>query len=335
MALPSTLRSTLSELKARALLTWYQQRYDTLAPASYRAEDFARVADEACALLGQVRRQLPPLPAEALQSMWAEALADLGGVLARPLPEDFLSIPAIRDAMVRRGWTRNQSTELAYLRRQTAFFADIAARFRDSRVGGPHLECKELGCSSSALGYLYYLARLRVLRGRFGLAGLPDDVVELGGGFGGFCRAYQWARPTERYTIVDLPEFSAVQYLFLKLSLPGTKVTFVTSLDQEIPADGIRLVPVQIPLARPTAVNAGLFTSHFALTEAGQAVRALVYRTAFFGAREVFYIGQQGARWGVSVDPEVLEAMSAERGWRRTVSPFYMKDCIEILGVRS
>jgi hypothetical protein len=59
----------------------------------------------------------------------------------------------------------------------------------------------------------------------------------------------------------------------------------------------------------------------------------MVYKSHFLGANEVYYIGQKGERWPVSVDPEVMTALSGE-GWRKWAEPFHMKDCVEIFGAK-
>ena len=65
-------------------------------------------------------------------------------------------------------------------------------------------------------------------------------ICEIGGGFGKVAQ-YAWLRGVRRYTIIDLPTVSAMQYFYLRRTLPETKIT-LGSGDEKVDGDGISLV---------------------------------------------------------------------------------------------
>jgi hypothetical protein len=312
----------------------YAKRYPALIPIDYSSAQYTSVAARARDLLAAANRNLPPLPEGALQSYWADNLARFRRKLEAPLPPNFLSERELLETMVRRGWGPDQEHELETVR-QSPLYPKIRAQFKESRVGSPYLECGELDCATATLGYFYYLARLASFRDQAGVTARPARVVEVGGGYGGYARVYHWANSPRQYTIVDLPEYNSVQYVFLTMSLGGVPVKMLTHPDDTLLETGVNLYPVNLLWATKDRPAADFFHSTFALTESGEAVRSQVYASAFFGAGEVYYAGQTSARWPVSVDPEVLDALSAGNGWKTTRVDFYLPDCVELYARRS
>ena len=73
-------------------------------------------------------------------------------------------------------------------------------------------------------------------------ADTPTPVIcEVGGGFGQVAH-YAWLRGVRRYTIVDLPTVCAMQYYYLRKTLPGVRVTFREPSEPPDASDGIDLV---------------------------------------------------------------------------------------------
>ncbi|MGZ8830347.1 MAG: hypothetical protein ACXW2Q_08215 [Thermoanaerobaculia bacterium] len=323
----------LRRIVAGVRLRRYARQYPQLVPLDYDSRKFAAVSEQARDLLVRAGRGLPPLPEDALQGYWIDNLNRFRLKLTTPLPETFLSERELIETMVRRGWGADQLRELGAVR-QSPLYREIVERFVESRVGSPYLECEELRCATATLGYFYYLARIADFRARAGMTGKPERVCEVGGGYGGFARVYIWAHGPRQYNIIDLPEYNAVQFVFLSLSLDGVPVKMLTHPDDRLLDEGVNLYPVNLLWSGAAHPSCDFFSSTFALTESGEAVRRQVYAGRFFGAREVYYAGQTSARWPVSVDPEVLDALSAERGWETTRVPFYLPDCVEMHGVR-
>ena len=79
-------------------------------------------------------------------------------------------------------------------------------------------------------------------------------ICEIGGGFGKVAQ-YAWLRGVRRYTIVDLPTVCAMQYFYLRRTLPEASIT-LGSGDEKVDGDGI---PSSSRLARH---RAGAFRRH-------------------------------------------------------------------------
>jgi len=65
-------------------------------------------------------------------------------------------------------------------------------------------------------------------------------ICEIGAGFGKAAH-YAWLRGVRRYTIVDLPTVCAMQYFYLRKTLPGVRVEFRAPSEKPSEADGIAL----------------------------------------------------------------------------------------------
>lgn len=67
------------------------------------------------------------------------------------------------------------------------------------------------------------------------------EICEIGGGFGK-AAYYAWLRGVRRYTIVDLPTVGAMQYFYLRKTLPGVRIGFRHPSEKASEADGIDLL---------------------------------------------------------------------------------------------
>jgi hypothetical protein len=66
-------------------------------------------------------------------------------------------------------------------------------------------------------------------------------ICEIGGGFGQ-AAYYAWLRGVRRYIIADLPTVCAMQYFYLRKTLPGVRVRFRDPADEPHSTDGIDLI---------------------------------------------------------------------------------------------
>jgi hypothetical protein len=85
---------------------------------------------------------------------------------------------------------------------------------RDSPVGKPHQLAAEPAYSPLTVQHLYYLHLIRKWTGLFLPTGV-DHVVEIGGGYGNFCRIVRNIGYRGRYQIADLPQIQELQRYFL------------------------------------------------------------------------------------------------------------------------
>jgi len=136
------------------------------------------------------------------------------------------------------------------------FFTDhILPRVQEPSMGNPYLCDFFPFASPISIQHLYYLTLLHENFGFF----LPDSqvnhIVEIGGGYGNFCRLLKTFGFDGRYVIFDLPEMHKIQRHYLSHVLPG-------NLDE----NGIELRLIDESNFLPTAKDSILFAT-FSLSE--------------------------------------------------------------------
>lgn len=146
-------------------------------------------------------------------------------------------------------------------------------------------------CSSTTLGHLFYVAK--VLEN---INKKPEIIVEFGAGYGNLARIMKFINPSSTLILFDFPEILALQYLFLKYTLPSSKVIIHTDpiKENELEKDAIHLVPVY--LMKECEIKADVFISNFGLTESPEYVQKMLIDKNFFNA-ELTYISGQLNGW--------------------------------------
>jgi hypothetical protein len=293
----------------------YAQSYASLEPAGYTRAEFqaeaTRARMEYLALIASIGAEaIRDFDREYCHPYWAAQKARFGRTLIRDLPETFLDDPIIRPNMVRRGWAEAQCHEEAYLRSRPLELRRRIAQFRESRVGGPFLESKFLRCSATSLGHLYYIVRITEAFSQ--CLAKQHAVIEFGGGYGSFARAYSLLIAPAAYTIVDFPEFLVIQQLYLRMNGVACTIVRAPGVAAESPRT-VTLLPVYF--LEETEFIGELFVSHFALSETPAALQRLVARRRFFGCDTLYLTGQySGLQPGHSWAPhrELHDAIEAQ-----------------------
>ena len=92
--------------------------------------------------------------------------------------------------------------------------------------------------------------------------------------------------PKCTYTIIDLPELSALQYIYL-YSLIGDDVSLITPEHSGINEGKVNIVPVGRILSGELNISPDVFLSTWAITESPRQVQEFVCRNSFFGADSI------------------------------------------------
>lgn len=116
---------------------------------------------------------------------------------------DFLNWNVIKNTMF------YESGQLQYeeLKSNKRLFQSI----KESKVGNPKPYWLDSSTSGNAINHAYSMVKL------LQKCNLTDfnNIVELGGGYGSMCRLFRKIGFIKKYTIFDLPEFSALQKYYL------------------------------------------------------------------------------------------------------------------------
>lgn len=190
-----------SERVARAAQDLARQRRSTereRSAASRLREEFAALP------------LLPP-PSSAAESEWRQNQLDLRDHVAKDDPRSFLRWPVIQRTMF-------VLPSTPYVHEET-LPALIASRWlpllAEDRCGRPAL-IPGYSTSGNLVGHAYHLLRFERSTGRN--LGTMRRVLEVGGGYGSMTRLlYRLTLGNSELTIIDLPEFTALQRYFLAI----------------------------------------------------------------------------------------------------------------------
>ena len=216
---------------------------------------------------------------------WQEQKKVLEAILlGAPDPDCWKKNP-INGTMVCCGYSQYQKYELDYL--QLCLSQETATKifsYQDTYFNGIPFECQALNCSSNTLLHLYYASHI--------LEQLPQakQIIEFGGGYGNLARIFKKIDPSATIIIIDLPEFIALQYLFLSATLDDTHVYIHKTTPKNYIQGAIHLIPIH--LIDTLNLTPDLFVSTFALSETPTIIQNKIIEKQFFGAPSVYMTGQ-------------------------------------------
>lgn len=206
---------------------------------------------------------------------------------ATGVPIDFLSHPILAHSMVfarRRG--------VLFARRRIQYVIDTfqlpitSKLLREDYIGIPTIVNARFITSANRCHHGAHLACYsRVLDHAFWDM---QSIIEWGGGYGDMARIVFRNNPDITYTIIDIPEMLALQFVYLA-SLLGEEYVNIHP-----PGSGFAIVPGKINLLPVSEVKkyseslfANGFISTWALTESPKTLQRLVLKMGFFGAERI------------------------------------------------
>jgi hypothetical protein len=215
---------------------------------------------------------------------WTGWAANIRRAFQPRVPKGFLGLPVLRHTMVysyRRG-IQNTKYRIGVVRE--AFGEEVARRLlREDPIGKPTITSLRYLTSANRAHHAMHLAEYRKATGEsFWDA---DSFVEWGGGYGNMARLLRRMNARATFTIIDLPELSALQYVYLGALEGEDQLHIVDPARPEIRAGKINLVSVYDVGALPLRADA--FVSTWALTESPKSSQNDVAQSDFFGARRV------------------------------------------------
>jgi hypothetical protein len=224
-------------------------------------------------------------PEKSVAYDWAGSAGQIRKAFAHGVPPDFLSNSVISYTMVfgrRAGWLRTR----ALTRFACDVFGPTTARLllREDDVGCPNLASIDFRTSANLAWHVYALANHAKTVGK--PLWESSNVVEWGGGYGSMARIIRRMRPDVTYTILDLPEILALQYVYLA-SVFGESAVSVSTPTSGLLREKVNLVPSSAVLDGLVAIEADAFLSTWALSESPAAGQRFVTDRSFFGANHV------------------------------------------------
>lgn len=190
---------------------------------------------------------------------------------------NFLTTESIQFMFFRTGFSKHEKYELEYLKNSSVNTWNLIKEYEESPIGSPTLDCKELNISSNSLEMLFYREKIA---SKWDITQM-STIIEVGGGFGSFCRVMHCLTSTDiTYIIFDLPEMLTLQYFFLSASLNENNIIVHTSIKNSIVSGKINLIPIYW-LEEYNVDKSDIFVSHYALSETPSLVQNIVSRKLF------------------------------------------------------
>ena len=115
-----------------------------------------------------------------------------------------------------------------------------------------------------------------------------NTVVEIGGGYGNMAKIFKKLRPESTYIIIDIPIFSYIQALYLKILFGRDAVSLISKKDQMVNKGKINIVPLNeknILEIGGAIQDTDIFISTWALSESNQKMQDLVKKLHYFNAK--------------------------------------------------
>lgn len=154
---------------------------------------------------------------------------------------------------------------------------------RENAMGRPLLAAPELMSSHNSIHHAYHLAQWQKSTGV--APETVSTVIEWGGGYGNFAKLFLRQSPRAAYTIIDTPLLCCLQWLYLSVVLPDTKINLISDESQKLLLNGINIIPAG--LAKKINLDCELFVSTWALSESSPAAQDLVAQRNWFSAKHL------------------------------------------------
>lgn len=146
---------------------------------------------------------------------------------------------------------------------------------------------QEFNCSVHCLNHLFYLGRILETRGNNPI----KTTIEIGSGYGNLMRLLKQIAPESTNIMFDIPEMAALQWLYLKSTLPQhTRIFLHASIPNNFEPGAIHILPISF--IDDIELTTDIFISTFALSESANSLQKKVIEKRFFNANVCYLAGQ-------------------------------------------
>ena len=210
---------------------------------------------------------------------WELWRRDVKDSFSKNLPIYFLHTEHIGNTMVF-GSRHQQKVKVTLI--ESCFDEKYVAKLlRESFLGLPVISDLKYVTSANTIHQAFHLCSYYNKTGK----NLIDSqrIVEWGGGYGCLARIIKKINPNCTYVIMDLPELSALQYVYLSSIFGESGVNFITN-GFKLEEGKINLISSDYFMSLNEEIKADTFISNWALTESGQDYQNYVVENRFFSA---------------------------------------------------
>lgn len=201
----------------------------------------------------------------------------------------FLRNPVIRSSMFITKRGRLLKEELNYLKEKLTK-EKLKFLLEEENIGNPILLNSKYLTSHNTIHHLYHL--IFFLNNIKKPIGELHKIVEWGGGYGNLCRIFIKLKSSNcTYTIIDLPLFSCIQWIYLSSVFGKDKVNLIKDSKSKLKKGKINLLP--LCFLNKFKLNADLFISTWALSESSRYSQDYVKEKNFFNAKHFLLAFQE------------------------------------------
>ena len=213
---------------------------------------------------------------------WGEWRKDLGEIFSKKLPLGFLHNNLISGTMVL-GSTEHQDIKLEQIENNIPRKM-LKTMLKEDILGIPIISNLKYLTSENCIHQVFHLAAYRELTNEHIYK--CKKIIEWGGGYGCLAKIIKKVNPECTYIILDLPELSSLQYVYLSSIFGKDMVNFISS-EFKIEKGKINLISSDYFMNLNEHINCDAFISNWALTESGKDYQDFVVNKNFFNASNV------------------------------------------------
>lgn len=215
--------------------------------------------------------------------MWKDFLSKIEKAFLPYPPFNFLKDPVVGHTMFVDSGGNWFKQEISFLeKKQTK--NNLNALLQEDFVGGPDRIYPKHLTSHNSVHHLYHLLRFSE-KTNCDLASMTD-IIEWGGGYGNLVKIlHRLQGGTATYTIIDLPLFSCLQWLYLSTILGTDQTHILKNPHDTIMRGKINLVP--LCFLENLNIKGDLFISSWALSESSRYSQDYVVQHDWFEAKHI------------------------------------------------
>ena len=207
---------------------------------------------------------------------------DIKNNFSKNLPIYFLHNHIINKTMVY-GLREYQKNKLLLI--ESCFQKEYVKRMlRESLIGLPIISNLKYLSSENTINQAFHLSSYYNVTNKNFVD--SQRIVEWGGGYGCLARMVKQINPKCTYIIMDLPELSVLQYVYLSSIFGQNEVNFITK-NLEIEEGKINLISSDYFMSLDKEIKTDTFISNWALTESGKDYQNYVLGKKFFSAENI------------------------------------------------
>ena len=214
-----------------------------------------------------------------IKSEWNDIVAKLYSLYDQKLRKDFLNNSVVTHALFMNSQGDLMAHQIDFLKKYFTV-EQLKETLLESPVGCPPKSMTwEFDTTHNSIHHLYHMARYERKTGKKIAA--AKRVIEWGGGYGNFCKLVCSLPESvlSTYTIIDIPEISALQWIYLSSIFGEEKIKLVT--EQSGVEDG-KINLVSLPNLSLVDGGYDLFVSTWALSESPTEMHDLVNQKNWF-----------------------------------------------------